>query len=125
MLCDFSTGSEVVRALREFIHARYLKNTDFAAKEIEMLDSDQIPSVMEKVWGTLDKAKDALAASGAQTGGTTQSRLFYGFSINQDWGDAWLINNIPVWRAVQSAFVLQVREEWFAIRRVPKLCSPV
>jgi hypothetical protein len=36
----------------------------------------------------------------------------YGFSINQSWGDAWLINNIPVWRTVQSAFVLQVRERW-------------
>lgn len=57
VLYDFSTGSEVVRALHAFIHARYIQNREFTAKEIEMLDSDLVNAVVSQAQEVLARIR--------------------------------------------------------------------
>ncbi len=113
LLKDFMCGNEVVSQLSEFIKNRYLKNTIFTEKEVKMINTHDIPIIMEKLWATIDKAKDSLAGDDYKVKRTTQSRLFYGFAIEQPWGDIWLELYHNAWKDYATPFILQVRRSFF------------
>ena len=99
--------------LSEYIKNRYLINTKLNEEEISLINKNKIPLILEKLWGIVDKVKDQLVYE-FNTDRTTQSRLFYGFNIENAWGEIWFGLNMIAWEKYKRPFILQLREDWIS-----------
>ena len=114
ILKDFECGNILVTHLSDYIKNKYLINTKLSEEEISLINKNKIPLILEKLWGIVDKVKDQLANE-FDTKRTTQSRLFYGFNIDNDWGEIWFGVYMVAWEKYESPFILQLREDWISM----------
>ncbi|RQD75863.1 MAG: hypothetical protein D5R97_05365 [Candidatus Syntrophonatronum acetioxidans] len=113
LLEDFACGNFIVEHLGDFIRSRYLKDTTLTREELKMINQNDIPVILDKIWTSIDKVKDALAED-YKVKRTTQSRLIYGFFLEETWGDVWVGLYTIIWKEYSAPFFIQARDNWFS-----------
>jgi len=112
LLDSFSSDYFLIKELKNYIYHNYLTDTTLLQSEIEMINKDEIPVLMEKIWNSIDKVKTHLSSDGYNTKRTSQSRIFYGFPIEEKWGQIWLEYYHNPWIKYKTPFIIHIREEW-------------
>ncbi len=113
LLQDFACGNFVVEHLSDFIKSRYLKDTTLTKEELKMINQNDIPVILEKLWTSIDKVKDALAED-YKVKRTSQSRLVYGFFMSEPWGDLWVGSYTNTWRDYSTPVIIQIKDKWYS-----------
>ncbi len=114
LLQDFACGNFIVEHLNEFIRSRYLKDTTLTREELKMINQNDIPVLLEKLWTSIDKVKDALAED-YTVKRTSQSRLVYGFFIGEPWGELWVGTYTNTWRDYSAPIIIYTtKDKWYS-----------
>lgn len=111
LLQDFACGNLIVDHLKNFITTRYLKDSTLTEGDLHMINQSSIPIILEKLWTAVDKVKDALGEN-FQVKRTTQSRVLYGFTIDEKWAQLFFGLYTTAWKEYSTPIVIQVREAW-------------
>jgi hypothetical protein len=107
------TGSDsIVKSFREFIHFRYIQRIEFSQKELMMINDATIPNLIGKIWDSVDQVRAELVGVNITTGRMAQSRVFYGFNIQRQWGVIWFGLYMTAWQRYGTPYVMQFRDDW-------------
>lgn len=112
VLQGFGCGNAIADALHEYVTTRFLRSTVLTHKEMSVMNSADVPLLLEKLWAAVDGVKDALAGAGYKVQRTSQAKAFYGFPIARGWGDLWFGIYTTAWKAYETPFVLMLRRSW-------------
>jgi hypothetical protein len=77
-----------------------------------MIDDVAIPVLMEKLWGGIDKVRSNFIGEGYDVGRIGQSRLFYGFPLEREWGQVWCGVSHVSWLLYKTPCEIQIRRDW-------------
>jgi len=92
--------------------SKYIASTILNERELEMLNTRDVPMLLDKLWAGVDKIKDILSSDNFSVRNTTQSRHFYGFMVDRPWGNIWLGYYFQSWLNYDTPYVMQIRNEW-------------
>jgi hypothetical protein len=112
ILQGFACGNSIAEALNEYVTAKFLRSTILTNKEISLMNTAEVPVLLEKLWATVDGVKDALAGAGYKVQRTSQAKAFYGFPIACGWCDPWFGIYTTAWKDYETPFVLMLRRSW-------------
>ncbi|MCU7493516.1 MAG: PD-(D/E)XK nuclease family protein [Ignavibacteria bacterium] len=112
----FASTNFVVNNLAYFIQTRFLTSIELDPKEIEMLNNNNYPQALNKIFNLIPLIKDIILKS-YTVQRTSQSYNYYGFYIEQGLVKSWFGYFFPLWLTpidvnVCTPLHLQIREEW-------------
>lgn len=105
----FDTSDILIANLTEYIRNKYLTTTILKKEELVMLQNDDVPVLLNKLWAGIDKIKDILSSDGYSVTRTSQSRIFYAFRVERAWGMIWVTFDHYCWLNYNTPYVLQLR----------------
>jgi len=104
----FGAKDFLIADLNDYIQRKYITSTILNEREIEMINSKEVPILMEKLWAGIDKIKDTLAGEGYDVTRTSQSKLTYGFGVERYWGQVWVYLNLESWKEFGRPYSLKI-----------------
>ncbi len=107
----FDMSDMLIANLTEYIRNKYLTSTILKKEELAMLQNEDVPVLLNKLWAGIDKIKDILLSEEYVVTRTSQSRTFYAFRLERDWGMIWVTFDHNCWLNYNSPYVLQLRNE--------------
>jgi hypothetical protein len=108
----FGTKDFLIANLNNYIQNKYITSTILNEREIAMINSKEVPILMEKLWAGIDKIRDMLAGDNNKVLRTTQSRIFYGFAVERFWGKVYVEYYHYSWLNYNTPYILQIRFDW-------------
>ncbi len=105
----FDTSDLLIANLTEYVKGKYMTSTILKEGELAMLQNQDVPVLLEKLWAGIDKVKDMLSSDGYKVTRTSQSRIFYAFRLERDWGMIWVSFDHYCWLNYNTPYVLQLR----------------
>ena len=114
ILEHFGKSDFIVKHLNAYITDKFLTSAILTKGELEMINMDEIPQLMEKLWAGIDKIRDAIPET-YQTKNLGQSRKFYGFYIEDFWGSIWIGFWFDGWKKFNTPYLIQLKKEWITI----------
>jgi hypothetical protein len=111
----FGTEDFLIANLNSYIQGKYITSTILNEREIEMINSKEVPALMEKLWAGIDKIRDMLAGDNYKVLRTSQSRIFYGFAVERFWGKVYIEYYHDSWLNYDTPYMMQIRLDWVDI----------
>lgn len=108
----FKSNNLITQSIDFFINTRFINLITMSKEELKLLNSTEIPNLLNSLWDTVDQIKGILLEEKITTGRTGQSRLFYGYTIYFKWGNLWFGQYVESWIILKTPFVIQIREKW-------------
>ena len=108
----FGTKDLLIANLTHYIKSKYIASTILNEGELQMLNTRDVPILLDKLWAGVDKIKDILSSENYSVRNTTQSRHFYGFVVERPWGTVWIGYYFQSWLNYDTPYVMQIRSEW-------------
>jgi len=105
----------LVNSLSNYIHSKYIISTNIGEEGLSLMNSESIPTILDSIWGAVDKLKDYLYSIGVETKRISQSRFFYGFSVTYSWGELFTGFSHLVWKNHSTPFYVQLRLDWLEL----------
>jgi len=107
----FDTSDVLIANLTKYIMSKYLASTILKKEELAMLQNEDVPLLLNKLWAGIDKIKDILSSGGYSVTRTSQSRIFYAFRVERAWGKIWVTYDHYCWLNYNTPYVLSLRNE--------------
>ncbi len=105
----FDTSDLLIANLTEYVKSKYTTSTMLKEGELAMLQTQDVPALLEKLWAGIDKIKDMLSSEDYSVTRTSQSRTVYAFRVERDWGVIWVSFDHGCWLKHNTPYVLQLR----------------
>lgn len=108
----YGTRDFLISSLYSYIKTKYITSTILNEREIEMINSKDVPMLMEKLWAGIDKIRDILVGDNFNVLRTSQSKIFYGFPVERFWGKVYVDYYHLSWLNYGAPYILQIRSDW-------------
>ncbi|MBI5403382.1 MAG: PD-(D/E)XK nuclease family protein [Ignavibacteriae bacterium] len=111
----FYSNDFLISALSNYIYYNFILQIEFSKKELEMLNTTEIPNTIDKLLKVVDKIKTQLQDIGFKVGRTSQSINFYGYFVENDVMKIWFGYGLLWWQEctkVISPLFIQIREDF-------------
>lgn len=108
----FDTKDFLIANLNNYIQSKYIISTILNEREIAMINSKEVPALIDKLWAGIDKIRDMLAGDNYKVLRTTQSRIFYGFAVERFWGKVYVEYYHYSWLNYSTPYIMQIRPVW-------------
>jgi hypothetical protein len=112
ILNDFDSHDFLISNFKNYIETKYLTSSTLEDKEMELINSSSVPQIFEKLWSGIDKIRDNLSAEDINVQRMSQSRIYYGFNISENWGNVWLGLYHDFWAIYKTPYLLHIRNDW-------------
>jgi len=108
----FGAEDVIIANLKNYIQSKYITSTILKEREIAMINSKEVPMLMDKLWAGIDKIRDMLSGENYKVLRTTQSRIFYGFAVERFWGKVYVEYYHYSWLNYDTPYMMQIRSDW-------------
>jgi hypothetical protein len=108
----FGNKDFLITNLNSYIQSKYITSTILNEREIEMINSKEVPILMEKLWAGIDKIRDMLAGDNYKVLRASQSKIFYGFAVERFWGKVYVEHYHYSWLNYGTPYMMQIRLDW-------------
>lgn len=108
----FGAEDVIIANLKNYIQSKYITSTILKEREIAMINSKEVPMLMDKLWASIDKIRDMLSGENYKVLRTTQSRIFYGFAVERFWGKVYVEYYHYSWLNYNTPYMMQIRSDW-------------
>jgi hypothetical protein len=113
ILNDFDSNDFIISNLKDYIQTKYLTSSILVNYEMEWVNDSSVPELLEMLWDGINKIKVELLEGNYDVQKTSQSRLSYGFSIEEYWGKIAIQIYHIGWYRYKAPYLLHIRRDWF------------
>jgi len=108
---------QITFELDNFIYENYIRETIINEHEKIMINNNEIPQLLEKVWNSIIFSRDYLMEYGFSTSRMSQSRTTLLYYVEFSWGRVCIQLFIHFWKKYNSPFVVQIMNDWKTKRK--------
>jgi hypothetical protein len=111
------TNDLITKNLKKFIYENYIVSTEIGEEEMELMNSDKIPSIINKIWDAITSNRTYMDMNEYNVGRMSQSRTSYFYYIHFTWGRICVQYYHDFWLTYETPFSIQLMNEWNKIEK--------